>query len=194
MKKKTNSNELKAGKQIFPGIVIIDNVLDDCQHYIDVALEHEPLWEKSMVGIDREYESSIRTSDVLFLDIAYYSPVEWHTIAHTIWKYGLWYAKSYDIEFSRMETPQLLHYTEKSGFYKSHHDDGPGMHRIFSALLYLNDVEEGGETYFTNFDISIQPKAGRLALFPANYVYEHEARIPMAGSKFVVVTWFNPVE
>ena len=92
-----------------------------------------------------------------------------------------------------MESVQLLHYKEGTGFYKSHWDAGPGMHRVFSALLYLNDVEDGGETYFTKFNKSIEPKAGRLALFPANYVFEHEARTPTKGSKFVAVTWFNPV-
>ena len=98
-----------------------------------------------------------------------------------------------DAPFSNMEYLQLLHYSTGEGFYKPHADSGPGAQRIFSALLYLNDVEEGGETYFEKFDVKIKPKAGRLALFPSNYVYGHEARPPKSNDKFVIVTWFNPV-
>lgn len=179
-------------EEIAPGIMIIDDVLPDTQHYIDVALQQDG-WDQSTVGIDRDHDDEIRTSSVLHLEVAYNRPVEWHYISNTIWQNGLWYSNFYRVEFSTMESVQLLHYKEGAGFYKSHWDDGPGMHRVFSALLYLNDVEDGGETYFTKFDKSIKPKAGRLALFPANYVFEHEARTPKKGSKFVVVTWFNPV-
>lgn len=178
--------------EIAPGIIIVDDIIDNPQHYINTALV-ENNWVQSTVGEQRLTDSGYRTSNVAYLEVAYDKPVEWHNLSNTIWKYGIWYSNKYLIQFSQMEQLQLLHYQEGNGFYKTHWDDGPSMHRIFSALLYLNDVEEGGETYFNKFDISIQPKAGRLALFPANYAFEHEARTPTKGDKFVVVTWFNPV-
>ena len=92
-----------------------------------------------------------------------------------------------------MESLQLLHYSTEEGFYRPHADSGPGMQRIFSAVLYLNDVNEGGETYFNNFDVSVSPKSGRLVMFPANFMYTHEARTPISNDKFALVTWFNPV-
>jgi len=184
--------DLKMANEIGPAIIVIDNVIENPRHYLDLALS-ENSWERSTVGSERHENSDYRTSSVTYLETGYDKPVEWHQIGNTIWKYGLWYAHKYLIDFSEMETLQLLHYPEGFGFYKTHWDDGPDMPRIFSALLYLNDVEEGGETHFTKFDISVEPKAGRLALFPANYVFEHEAKVPTKGDKFVVVTWFRSV-
>lgn len=57
--------------------------------------------------------------------------------------------------------------------YESHHDYipidkkrqiGP---RILTVYLYLNDVEEGGGTYFSELDITVMPKLGRAVLWPS---------------------------
>jgi len=70
-----------------------------------------------------------------------------------------------------MEHYQLLHY-EIGQEYKEHHDfiydqaimsQGP---RQFTFFLYLNDVEEGGETEFINLGIKVKPKRGRAVLWP----------------------------
>ena len=36
-----------------------------------------------------------------------------------------------------------------------------------TVFLYLNDVEEGGGTRFTELDITVQPKRGRALLWPS---------------------------
>ena len=49
-------------------------------------------------------------------------------------------------------------------FYRRHHDssdhknNAPTGHRILTFFLYLNDVEEGGETRFTTLGIDVKPK------------------------------------
>ena len=64
------------------------------------------------------------------------------------------------------ESFQILEYQEGQ-FYRSHHDssgknkDKATGHRILTFFLYLNDVEEGGETRFTSLDISVKPKKVR---------------------------------
>jgi hypothetical protein len=39
--------------------------------------------------------------------------------------------------------------------------------RILTVFLYLNDVEEGGGTRFTDLDITVMPKQGRAILWPS---------------------------
>jgi prolyl 4-hydroxylase len=34
------------------------------------------------------------------------------------------------------------------------------LHRVLVWMTYLNDVDEGGETYFSHYDINVQPKKG----------------------------------
>jgi len=96
------------------------------------------------------------------------------------------YRTTWDKELAPLS---LLRYQDAKGFYVAHIDDSPGNPRAFSALVYMNDVPRGGETYFTEFGIGIQPKAGDIAVFPASYPYQHEARMPLEGEKFVLVTF-----
>lgn len=69
---------------------------------------------------------------------------------------------------SNYESFQILQYQEGQ-FYRRHHDSSnannnkPAGHRILTFFLYLNDVEEGGETRFSNLDISVAPKKVRLS-------------------------------
>jgi len=76
------------------------------------------------------------------------------------------------IPLANAESLQLLRY-EEGQYYKIHHDyirheqqsmQGP---RILTAFLYLNDVEEGGGTNFSELDITVEPKLGRALLWPS---------------------------
>lgn len=189
--------DLKDGVELAPGVLVYENVIDNYQELIDFALLDPQKWRDSRIsGGNIEgglVDKKTRNTRVLDVPAIYANDIEWFKVSQTIWRYADEYAKKFDISFSNMEHVQLLHYSTEEGFYKPHSDSGPGMQRIFSGLLYLNDVEDGGETYFHNFNLSIKPKAGRLALFPANYVYLHEAKTPKSNDKFTLVTWFTPV-
>lgn len=183
---------LSKGTELGPGIVVYENIIDNCQEIIDFAKSNPLDWKDSEIGhgvIDKE----VRSADVFYKNSYYDTDIIWFQIAKTIWKYADEYGKEYDAPFSSIEPIQMLHYSPNTGFYIAHADSGPGVPRIFSAVLYLNDVEDGGETYFNYFDISVTPKAGRLILFPANYMYKHEAKPLSNSDKYVIVTWFQPI-
>jgi prolyl 4-hydroxylase len=61
--------------------------------------------------------------------------------------------------------------------------------RYLVYLWYLNDVEEGGETLFPKLDFAVQPKAGRLLMFPPYWMYQHEGAPPVSGDKYIVGTY-----
>ncbi|MDB4308131.1 2OG-Fe(II) oxygenase [Gammaproteobacteria bacterium] len=72
------------------------------------------------------------------------------------------------------------------------HADGadPGLrYRFASMVLYLNSVEEGGETGFKYFSQKISPEEGALLVFPAGWTSIHQARPPISGPKYVLITW-----
>lgn len=70
------------------------------------------------------------------------------------------------------EDIQLNKY-EKGEFYGLRHDFSPKQKdlqcgpRILTFLVYLNDVEGGGGTYFPQGDITVPPKKGRALLWPS---------------------------
>ena len=58
-------------------------------------------------------------------------------------------------------------------------------------MTYLNDVEEGGETFFSNYDIEVNPKRGQTLIWPAEWTHAHKGRVVKAGSKYIITGWMN---
>ena len=90
-------------------------------------------------------------------------------------------------------------------FYRRHHDSSGknknvSGHRILTFFLYLNDVEEGGETAFTDLGIAVKPKKGRALIWPSvlnddpessDYRTYHEARAVIKGTKYAANHWIH---
>lgn len=186
-------------QEVAPAIFVYDNVISNCEEIIQLGSEKAG-WSSATVvrkDVGRQNapyivsDENVRVVDKVDVAPSLNEDVRWFLLAKKLWEYGDHYANSNDTGFGGFETPQLLHYNTSKGFYRPHSDAIPGANRNFSAVLYLNDVDEGGETYFERFNISVSPKSGRLAIFPANFPYIHEARQPISNDKFVIVTWFG---
>lgn len=83
--------------------------------------------------------------------------------------------------------PQIQR-TSKDGFYTWHHDSY--LNRIFTYIIYLNDVEEGvgGTTEFL-CGKNVQPKTGKLVIFPATLTYVHRGTKLKNGVKYLITNF-----
>jgi hypothetical protein len=72
--------------------------------------------------------------------------------------------------------------------------DNKALHRVLLILIYLNDVEEGGETDFYYQKESIKPKAGSIVIAPCGFTHTHRGNVPISSDKYVIASWvsFNP--
>ena len=61
--------------------------------------------------------------------------------------------------------------------------------RAFVFSIYLNDVEEGGETEFLHFSKRVKPKTGRIVIWPAAFPYLHRGNSPLSGEKYILTSW-----
>lgn len=79
------------------------------------------------------------------------------------------------------------------GYHIWHCEDGSKqmMSRLGVYILYLNDVEEGGETEFLYYSKRIAPKQGRLLIFPPNYPWTHRGNPPLSGVKYIMTGWIE---
>ena len=73
-----------------------------------------------------------------------------------------------------------------------------GGQRIWTAMIYLNDVEEGGETWFPRAGIRLTPTRGLLVAWnnliadgSPNDATLHEARPVLDGTKYIITKWFR---
>ena len=55
--------------------------------------------------------------------------------------------------------------------------------RFLCMMVYLNDDFEEGETHFTLFGSKVEPKVGRLFIFPPSWNYLHQGIPPKMPSK-----------
>jgi len=78
-------------------------------------------------------------------------------------------------------------YPKGTGKFGEHIDMTPTTPtRVFSIILYLNDVREGGETEFPFQGVRVQPKAGRMMISPPFWTHPHRGLVPISNDKFIV--------
>ena len=73
-----------------------------------------------------------------------------------------------------------------------------GGQRTWTAMIYLNDVEEGGATWFPQAGIKVAPRRGMLLAWnnmkpdgSPNEATIHEGMPVAAGIKYIVTKWFR---
>jgi hypothetical protein len=83
-----------------------------------------------------------------------------------------------------------------SGGFHSWHCEGfePVPQRQLVVQLYLNDVDEGGETEFLYQSKRIKPKRNRALIWPADWTYTHRGNPPLGKQvKYILTTWLTEV-
>ncbi|SDK56105.1 2OG-Fe(II) oxygenase [Microbulbifer yueqingensis] len=98
----------------------------------------------------------------------------------------------------RLDGINFQHYEKSSGGFRHWHSEHyphptdpeqKSLHRVLFWLLYLNDVEEGGETEFQYQGISLKPRTGSLVLSPCGFTHTHRGNVPLSGDKYVLTSW-----
>ena len=98
---------------------------------------------------------------------------------------GVQGAISYEIKLQK--TPV------KGGYAVWHPEQGPGSSatRTISWLVYLNDVEEGGETEFLYQGFRQKATKGTLVIWPTGFTHTHRGNPPYSNEKYIITGWAN---
>jgi len=112
---------------------------------------------------------------------------------------------NWPLEFG--EGVQVLNY-QVGNEYKAHFDYFPpnepgslthlanGGQRVATLVMYLNDVEDGGDTYFPSIGLSVKPKKGYAAYFAygnslgqVDPLSLHAGLAVVKGEKWIATKW-----
>ena len=89
------------------------------------------------------------------------------------------------------DTGYMIQKYEPGGFYDWHNDwtMHDGASRVYTYIWYLNTIKkkDGGYTQFVD-GTKVQPKVGRLVIFPALWTYLHRA-FPPQVPKYICTGW-----
>lgn len=80
------------------------------------------------------------------------------------------------------------------GYHLWHVEHGKGSDcekRVLVYSIYLNTVEEGGETEFLYQSQRVKPIKGRIVIWPAGFPYVHRGNPPLSGEKYILTSWIN---
>ena len=90
----------------------------------------------------------------------------------------------------------LGRYQRGQHFQKMHAErSGLGsLHRVLAWMTYLNDVDEGGETYFDHYDLTIKPRKGVTLIWPAEWTHAHKGNVLLGESKYMITGWLTFTE
>lgn len=142
-------------------------------------------------GQQRFVRDPIRDSDAAGFPIVSESPFV-HALNRRI-------AAASGTDVAQGETLQILRYAPGQQ-YRPHFDAIPGManQRIFTALVWLTDDYQGGETDFLDLDLAVQGARGDMLLF-ANALPDgrpdpatrHAGRPILDGTKLIASRWIR---
>ncbi|WP_214626485.1 2OG-Fe(II) oxygenase [Paenibacillus agaridevorans] len=174
-----------------PLLMKFDRVLSDeeCQALIDSAASR---LKKSKLA--NKEVSQIRTSSGMFFD-------ENESPLITIIENRI--SSLMHVPIVHAEGLQVLKY-EPGQEFKEHYDffgsNNPSSdnNRMSTLIIYLNDVEEGGETTFPSLEITVKPVKGSAVYFEYFYSNQalneltlHSGKPVIRGEKWVTTQWMR---
>jgi prolyl 4-hydroxylase len=175
-----------------PLVVVLGSVLDDeeCEALIQLSKD---LLQRSKIGSTKEV-SDIRTSSGAFL-----TDVKNHILARVEKRVSA----IMGIPIEHGEGLHILNY-KPGQEYKEHLDyfaptsKAVKNNRISTLVLYLNDVEEGGTTFFPKLNLTVCPQKGTAVYF--EYFYNdsiineltlHAGAPVVKGEKWIATQWMR---
>jgi hypothetical protein len=177
-------------------ISVYDNVLD--KSFCDSLIEK----------FETRNESQVRRDDVFktFTEINFAQAPEFaneqnfmiQRIESTIYQYTTEHGIKFFPEQIGFEQVRMKRYNPNvKEEFREHVDVGDyaSARRFLVMFIYLNDVDEGGETTFIGIDedIKVKPKAGRMLVFPPMWTHPHAGLTPISGPKYICGSYLHYV-
>ena len=151
----------------------------------------------------KKQDTSVNFSELLIASLPDSSQVN---INNVLKKYVIEYIEEFEAGMFNSEVGDVfpisqscikIQMTKPSEGYHIWHSENTNIEsnsRFLAWILYLNDVEEGGETEFLHLSERVKPKAGRLVIFPAGFTHTHRGNPPLSDTKYIATGWMEYTE
>ncbi len=179
------------------GITVYDNAFspEECEKYIDhiKKLQDRSLLFDGQLGSDRHQ-----------IDHQIYNFSHNYDLQVWSWLGGSFFpgvkkcVAAYMDEYSIIKKQKYLFHDLKvkkiepgGGFHNWHFENASliSATRSIVVQLYLNTIDEGGETEFLYANQRVNAVQGRVIVFPAGYVHTHRGNPPIGQTKYIATTW-----
>ena len=183
-------------------IGVYDNYItkEECNKAIKL-FEDQDKFNKTVNRIAAEKTSIIYTQDQQFFTNRGNIDIWWEDLKSMLFNFDVAWKHyvnnvgadtAYDNQPFYFTTLKIQKTLPTEGYHIWHIEHGKGFEnepRAFVFSIYLNDVEEGGETEFLHFSKRVKPKTGRIVIWPAAFPYLHRGNPPLSGDKYIITGW-----
>ena len=80
------------------------------------------------------------------------------------------------------------------GYHNWHFEGGVARYdrqSVLGFMVYLNDIEDGGETEFLYQGKRVNPVQGRFVCWPSGFTHVHRGNPPLQETKYAITGWIN---
>ena len=184
-------------------IGVYDNYItqDECNKAIKI-FEDQNKFNKTVNRIDFENAPILKKQDQQFFAGPENIEIWWEDLKSMIINFDMAFnhyikntgaddAYGCPFHFTNLKIQKTL---PTEGYHLWHVEHNKGFQsepRAFVFSIYLNDVEEGGETEFLHFSKRVKPKTGRIVIWPAAFPYIHRGNPPLSGKKYILTSWMT---
>ena len=180
-------------------IGIFDNFYDD--NLIEKYINYFELYSKNFKTHYRNNALKVKDESVCLMTQNYFEPLDLNLNYLTADFIDIFFQKIYPIYVQKY---QILNDITQSifdikmqktkpgeGYHIWHceNDYSGARSRICAFMLYLNDVNEGGETEFLHQKMRISPQKNRLVIWPSYFTHPHRGNPPISGEKYILTGW-----
>jgi len=182
-------------------IGVYDNFipLEECKRAIKFY-EDQDKFKKTVNRIGSENASILKKQDQQYFAASHNIETWWEELKSLMVNYDVALRHYLENTGAKDCYHDGLHYTNvkiqktlpTEGYHVWHIEHQRGFDNEPRALvysIYLNDIEEGGETEFLHFSKRVKPKTGRIVIWPAGFPYLHRGNPPLKGEKYILTSW-----
>lgn len=177
----------------------------DSQWCADV-IDHFKYLKASGHTFNRQFQQHQKHSQD---DESYLTAEEWdhqlrsrNSLVNNGFNMGMEYClNDYMTKFSILQTCQQMKLTSiriqetgsGGGFHSWHSERQSNLtsNRKLVTMVYLNTIQNGGETEFLYQAKRIKPVQGLALIWPADFTHTHRGNPPLAETKYIVTSWFE---
>lgn len=176
-------------------IEIYENVFSNefCEEFI----QYIDLMEKRSILVENE-ENNHQVDDHGVNLVHHYNLKSWTWIGEQFMPIIQRYVQQYVKKYSILQRNTLLLYDVKpkkiyagGGFHEWHCENASyaSSNRVLVVQLYLNTINEGGETEFLYQNKRIKAEQAKLLIWPAGFTHTHRGNPPIQQDKYIITSW-----
>ena len=176
-----NGHKLSDFIRIYDDVVPVEHckyIIEDFERHKEFVVEHDtPLYKFHQLNLNH-------TPDLIDLANAFAG-----SLVPYYEDYFNSLGMSQYVDMNNFEEVRIKKYLKGSNDqFKTHVDvtDHASASRFCIAILYLNDND--GLTTFPHLGVGVQPKAGRVVMFPPFWMFPHNGLIPKNDDKYIMMT------